>query len=714
MPILFAVGQHLLRGEFTPLTLQMQNGGALLAEYQYALLNPISLFSYVVGSLTGRLASAAAVIAVIHLTLLCLGVYALARSFKIFREMALVAAVAYTSNNFIFYWYASSWLPGLVSLTWFVWSAACLVKASENRAYWTLGAAFTYLTISSGWPHTVLMLGLFATVIAGFRWRQSGRLDGLAILTSFIFGGLIAAPSVFPLLAMSQVSARTAGLLNDSDMVVNLYNLLGLSSPFQFGHIKWGSLVEFGTPFLFCAWFVLPLLPFLNLQQLPKRQYSILILLMLAALTAIATQGPDTVGSIRTPVRFVPFLHLFLLLLFGLAASLQTEWRITRHRVVASFSLVAFSLISSIQIQPKVWLLALFGAIIVSLLVLLFMHIRANRPGNESTTLLFGTIVTLCLTRAVLPTNANLPEWKDKSAAIYRDNLADVPTRYSILIAPFGATMDKNPIKARFGAMALTHGEPTISGYSPVGLRNFADRMCVETHGFSCPAAAAKLLAPTALGPPLADLLRIDQIKVYDGDQFDRANAKEVQKDPLLARSPWGGWISVRQHWLPAKVQQELDANWALARDDEGIRTYVRRAPRKWASGSIAWSSAGLAAHSIDDARATREAVVVRGAGRTGGTIVFTRLAWPGYRAEFNGRPVPVTTSEGFLVTVDLPAGAGDGSLVLRYEPPLIRPALLVCAAGALAFLLGLAFWTRIFKRQQRQTSSIVDAPATS
>lgn len=700
MPIFAAVGRNLLTGHFPTLTLQMQNGGALLAEYQYGMLNPISLAGYAVASLSNDLPATSAVLAVFHIALLCLGTYLLARQLRSSREMALAAAVAFAANNFIFYWYATSWFPGLISMAWFVWAAAFLVRAGQDRWSWAAGIAFTYLTVTSGWPHAVLALGLFGTVWALVQWRRGEKHSALATMASLLFGGLIAAPAVFPVFAMSSVSARPTGLLNNSDMVANLYALAGVSSPFQLGHIKWGALLRLATPIFYCAWFVIPLMPFIDFRRFLIRIPAVEGLSILVVITILATQGPDTIGTLRTPIRFVPFLHLYLLLLFSAVASISAPWKITRNRLCVSACLVAFGALSAIQIQPDVWVAALLGSGLISYLLVSFIFSEHRFPRATVWVLVLGTLVTLLATRTFIPVNRNLPEWSESDPSIHPTDLGKVPHSYTFLIAPFGAFIDES-VKVPFGAMPLTQGQPTITGYSPIGLRSFADTMCVEPHGLVCAEAADKLFMPTTLGPPLADLLRIDRIDVY------RGHAPKVPRKKN--EGSWSRWTTTTQHLISERAQAELDRNWVETADVDHIRTYVRRTQKAWPTGSITWTTPNLDATSVE-ASATKERVDVRGVSSgPSATIVFTRLAWPGYHAEFNGRPVRVVTGEGFLTAVELPAGSQVGTVVLWYEPPLIRPALLICGIGLIGFLLGLLFWTPLLNGRPPGGTSLAE-----
>jgi hypothetical protein len=66
-----------------------------------------------------------------------------------------------------------------------------------------------------------------------------------------------------------------------------------------------------------------------------------------------------------------------------------------------------------------------------------------------------------------------------------------------------------------------------------------------------------------------------------------------------------------------------------------------------------------------------------------GGRAVFAMLAWPGYQATVDGRPLPVRQGPAGLLEVDLPASATGGStLELSFTPPGHRIGLPLLVVG--------------------------------
>jgi hypothetical protein len=73
-----------------------------------------------------------------------------------------------------------------------------------------------------------------------------------------------------------------------------------------------------------------------------------------------------------------------------------------------------------------------------------------------------------------------------------------------------------------------------------------------------------------------------------------------------------------------------------------------------------------------------------------GATIMLPTMAWPGWEARADGRPIPITPAPGAgLITVELPAGTHDLTLALRRAP--LRLAAELISLAALLFVAAIA-----------------------
>jgi hypothetical protein len=91
-----------------------------------------------------------------------------------------------------------------------------------------------------------------------------------------------------------------------------------------------------------------------------------------------------------------------------------------------------------------------------------------------------------------------------------------------------------------------------------------------------------------------------------------------------------------------------------------------------------------------------------------GGTVVLSRLAWPGYSTTYGGLVRPV---DGYLLTLSLPASAAGQTVTVRFDPPGWHLEL-ACLVAAL--LGGLAWSATAFRRAPNaSTTEFVDRPRT-
>jgi hypothetical protein len=148
---------------------------------------------------------------------------------------------------------------------------------------------------------------------------------------------------------------------------------------------------------------------------------------------------------------------------------------------------------------------------------------------------------------------------------------------------------------------------------------------------------------------------------------------------------------------LTPELAAELGVRWALIdgrRDvagqlpgwtptpwrDEAFEVWENPA---WTGDAVLVGSDGPAAAGplpLDQPDPGRMEVQLDGAA---GRVVVHRQTAPGWRAEVDGRSVPVTTHDGFFLAVDVPAGADQ--LVLEYRPRWVVPALAVGTVGVIA-----------------------------
>jgi uncharacterized membrane protein YfhO len=111
-------------------------------------------------------------------------------------------------------------------------------------------------------------------------------------------------------------------------------------------------------------------------------------------------------------------------------------------------------------------------------------------------------------------------------------------------------------------------------------------------------------------------------------------------------------------------------------------------------------ASPGVTVTDTAPSRDTAESMTV--SSPSGGSVVFSRLLWPGYTATLDGRSVPVDSVKGVFVTVRLPADTHAARLALSFRPPGTTLGLVLVAGGG-TIVTALVALEYIFRRRRRE-----------
>jgi hypothetical protein len=238
------------------------------------------------------------------------------------------------------------------------------------------------------------------------------------------------------------------------------------------------------------------------------------------------------------------------------------------------------------------------------------------------------------------------------AAADYRTQLSAGGGDAMLIGDPEPAAV-KNPSVARDTLIAASwylNPHPMQSTYTTISFRPYAERFCIHYNGSTCPQAITRLFErePTT-GERWADLLSVSTLLVFRPDFAH------------------GG--------RPA-----LPSGWERASRSRWTDTWTRTDPLPTAGG-VVWASPGVeVSESANDDRHLRLRVSDVPAG--GGTVVLSRLDWPGYRVTGAQLGDPLADT---LVTLKIPEQATDREVSLTYAPPGWRFEL-----GALALAIAI------------------------
>ncbi|SDL59460.1 4-amino-4-deoxy-L-arabinose transferase [Geodermatophilus siccatus] len=676
---------HLLRaGQWPTMEPAGWTGGNYAAEGTYALWNPVQLLDYVLVSYFDDLATAAAVVQIQFLALLGMGAYLLFREYGAGRLASVAVALAVPATGFTLYYEANGWPAGLMAFSWVTWFWWAARRQSRGHLLPLVTFLLGALAMTTGNPYAALgMVVVLAGIAVELLVRRDwGRLVGVVVTGACV--GATAALVFLPLVGTLPVTDReqTAMLANDTFLVPQLGDVLASSAPtylpaiLHFG----GALIE-QVPSTYATWFALPLLPWVRWGALRRPDRPLTSVAVVAAVFAVLTFGPSNLWLFRWPIRLIEYLYLALGVLLALLLSRGPATDHVRRRTTATVAVVVVGGYLSFAARPEhPWLhvLATGGVLALVLLALAASHRRGRLAG--ATVLVVGTVLVVTVQTRQLPLGsgeavdqAQLPSsiaQVQEASSAYRGTVLQLASPGSLRTAPRRYTGH-----LLFGNETLMSGHESIVRYSGMGFEEFADALCMGYRGQVCPEAFDRAWRPAVgTGVPLVDLLGVETL-VIDTQVF------------------------------PGPAGQPPPPGWSLATRDR-LRTVWVRDEAIGYGGRLSWVSPGVDVLS-DAGTGVGEQVQVRAA--DAGTLVFARLAWPGYTATLDGEPVDVRDGPAGLLAVDVPAGRH--LLEIDFRSPGLAEGADVLAAAALVGLVQSAVWLVARWRWGRRPTAPPDDP---
>ncbi|RUL88692.1 hypothetical protein [Tautonia sociabilis] len=726
-------------GELPLLSPSSWQGGALAGEYQPAVFSPVLTAGHLLLFGLGlSLPQVAAALVIAHLALLAAGTARLGARLGLPDDLATFAALVAAFNGSVMLWGARAWFPALASLAWlpwFWWAALGAIDPGRGRARFVPAGLFLALIVASGWPFSVLMAAvLTAWLSAREVWRRRSIASSWPLAAAWAAGLGLSAPAWLMLVEYSSATIRggTAPWSLGDNWSVPLESLPGLLFP---PHVADWTIFRGRKPHasLELAGALAPLVVLLAaLGRRPGRLvreagWELAFLGLLMALAML-----PGVGNFRWSFRWLPFAFLVL----GIASA----------RVLAGWRAQASLAEGGGQGGPPPSNLGLWA---VSLVLAGWM---LQEPGTDPSG--FVDRVGLALTGMALFWAA-VEGWRGSAAVrssgmpalfvvgsglvsyvgvdpfveypCWRPSPADAAAPADRDARSFGiyAYSDVYPGRDPFrafapwddlgrgtsllpGNSAMYSGVEQVNGYSPMLPRALAELFDFGYFGH--------IEGPLDLGPP-PTVLRLFAKDARPGALLDRMGVDALIVSNrylgLAGTLPGQGWRRART--LPdgavfrrvggalprvravrrARVSGSREEGLAFLRDPEADPEL----PVLLAEGHQG-SPAGrpFARASVTTRRASRCRVVVDVRAEEPGlavVVAFARPWYPGYRATFEGRPVPVDRLDLILPAVRLPAGAA-GRLVLEYRPRSFRWGIRVASAtGLFVLAVTLGSWGR-------------------
>ena len=658
LPTWYAAGTDLWQGHWPTLRPDLWMGGNWAAEAQFGLWNPVNLVMMMIVAKLPDMAVAAFAIKAFWQVMLGLGCYLLAREYGAKQWPAAALAVALPFTGFTLYFDTSTWIAGLMATVWtawFWWAAHRVLNGTFNPV---IGFVFGYLLMTNGNPYGALsaVMVLMGLALESLLRKQYRGLSRLVIMGALV--GATALVAYLPLVLSSDVGWRTSrGIINDNFLSPDSLMLLSSSTSSALPNIQVWTGQGSTVPLTYSAWFLLPILPWLNWSTFRTRAKQMAALWFVFGAYLLLTLGPAQLWLFRWPARLLEYVWLALFVIIAVVLSQGVRTNAWKLRAAGSMFIVFVGTVLAFLMAHELLERHLIAFAVQVLLVGAMIVLALRRERFLPGLLIGGTLVTLVLQMVWMPFNNDVAKWwfpsSSAAAADYRERVPG-----PVLQVSQGGL---SPIERRseasewllFGSMPGAFGVESTVSYTGLGFTDFSQALCLNHAGSTCPEALVSAFAavPDAGGVPLVDALKMNTVLV---------------ENQLVSAAP----------------QYEVPMGWHLAQTNEWVTIFVREDPLEWPDSrlSVADRVDVSSAMSTD----TTESLAVS-TGDDGGRLTFARLAWPGYSATIDGEEVPVSANSDGLLQIDLPGELADAQVSVEFHEPGFRLAVPVLIVAILA-----------------------------
>jgi hypothetical protein len=641
------IGDRLHRGGLPILTPDSWMAGNWTVEGQSSLWNPVQLVIYYVAPMVDRLDLFAAGVKGCFALVLALGVYRVALAYGAHPVWAAVVGAAMPFSGWVLYYDSATWVTSLFGLAWMTQAWASGVRYARGQSGPIPVFVFTYLALSIGYVHSAIGIALVSLcVLVGEGLRSRSWVPAAKVAAVAIAAALCGLLTFLPGFLTSSVTWRVVGTAANTNLFTAPWSeSLNAAIPVTLPAIQGfsGRQVQ-KVPVSYIAWFVLPVLAFVDWGRARRLVRELAGPLMLLGVMLIVTAGPSQLGPVRWPARMLPLMAVAVLVIVGVLVSRAVSLSRWRSKAVVAAILVVISVLRSASAYPQgIVPFALWGIIILVVSALVIAVGRRFGLTPAAGVVLMSILAVLWVQVGQYPRNLGVSQWHmpvSRSAAKasfpdYQGSTIQLGQRAPVeTLAQAEATWRSLVI----GNYARTLGLNYVNSYTAVGHQKFSSLLCMRWEGGTCRKAEKDLFAhdPTT-GLTYADLMGLDR-------------------------------VVLTKHTFPDAPAKPVPAGWHIVNRPDPLAWILERTtPRPAKPGRVA-ASPGVTVTQIAPSRDTAESMTV--SSTSGGSVVFSRLLWPGYSATLDGRPVPVDSVKGVFVTVRLPAGTHAARLALSFRPP--------------------------------------------
>jgi hypothetical protein len=619
------------------------------------------------------------------------GAFLLARSYGIPQQVAYVVGVAVTLGGATQYLDAPEWVTSqmvwtLMPYAW--WSTRRTMTKNANPL---TPLVFGLLTVTVGYVYGTLYLAVVFVACLVDAWVTRNLPGAVRVLLIGVCCGLVAVTVYLPGVLSASVTTRASwDVLSEGRLQADLPGLLGSMIPtVRSPSSPVPPMVQY--PAHYIAWF-LPFVAWLDLREARRLLRPAAGLLTVIGVGVLWALGPNQIGPLRWPIRVLPFLSLAVIIFVALCWSRAMLRRPPVRRLVLALVMpigAAYLIVS--RFWEDRWMTFVSTMVVVVGLVLLWILTRwsaaRSRHGrSEPGPLVPSAMLALFIVGWSVLVMAVQHNYYAFPTAVDR-NMPSTISGYSMQVstAKGDVIMVGNPEMAVLTNPAAVRDFLIASSWyvNPHPVQNV-----YSTIGFTAYNELYGMRFDGATYPWLADVL------------FEFEPRTGLQRVDLLSVST----ILLVRSGLPETTLPNPPDGWSVSEQTTNAVTWVRDLPLPPAGGLV-WASPGLNVTRLSTS--TRELRLrVNQAPANGGTVVLSRLAWPGYYVDGATLAPP---TDGYLLTVAVPPGASGRTVTVRYSPPGWGVEQLTGWLGigiGLLWSLGFAFARANLVRQRRKRAA--------
>lgn len=671
VPNWLQLGRIMRDGHFPSLVLDQWMSGNYPVEGQGGLWNPVQIAINYISPSIDNLVVLATGVKLGFSIVLAWGVYRVALAYGARPAWAAVGASSAPFVGFTLFFENTSWVTALIGTAWIMNAWASSISYARGKSGPILPFVFLYLAISVGYVHAAVMAGVMIGSVAigewvfQRAWRPAARVAAVGIAAAAC-GAITFLPGVLT----SSVTWRsgTEGTFNDNFLTAPWSETLTASIPSSVTSIESWSGETTASPVTYIAWFLVPALAFIAWRRVPNALRELTAPLILLVFVLVFTAGPSDIGPIRWPARVLPFVAIVALILVVTLLSRYGTLDRLRPRLLAAGLLTVVLVLRAGSSGPE-----LFGRhVVFGLLILavgaLAIFIASRFSTRATAALLIATIAPVAMYQVAsydppfdkwwLPTSqseakAEFPQWQGSTLQLGDRALTETSAD--------NAEDTRLPWHSQvYGNSAKIMGLDYVNAYTPVGYLDFANLLCFQHEGSTCEDAFRRVFQiEPYTGKTYADLMRLDRV-VLQKNQYALADSKPAPP----------GW-----EWVTPPTRDSERQTYVLERIGGLIPPDTGRVVATVGAEAVPQSSDADSEH-------------VRVSSAAGGSVVFARLAWPGYTATLNGEPLQTKGLADIFLYVDLPPGTTNADLDIEFTPPGQKLGLAGIGGGLLVLVV--------------------------